>query len=1406
MKLLRGLNTDTAHVDQPGSTYRRARNMILDDLAGALSVEKGTIPLDYFDNDFGGQRTSFKDMSIVGSFKVPGDRILMAMKKRDLTAGGAQDERIVEVTQLPAQFGGGDSLTVIAAGPAGTFGWTFDNPVQGVGYVNAAQETILTWTDGVTKPKWINASTYQNGDEPNLVFPEARFPMTRPISFAAVQQNGSIYGGTWSFMLAYEVVDNTNNITQYGPSIGAFRIGNVSTDENAKFDTNIGLKFYGLDTQYNYVRIYGIRNYNGVETVHYCDRLRITGEDLAWEYLGQEEDATNVPATDELFIPRANYTSAETIAVSDDRLFMANLTGAAITKDEGRTIANQITMHWTVDQSGQNSTTWDSIQSGGTVNRVRNITSDYFVDAVPKRTSSNNNDNFRHEQIKLSGMHSDDHYGLLGGFMPDSVYAFYIAFLMKDGTWSNAFHIPASGTAGTYPAAATGFASVSLADFDIEEGAGVHNLKVNGRTGWVSNASENYPSDYTQGVVSTNLANNPVRHHRMPTVDQMYQATRTSLGGFDDLNAGDVFGTYTEEWANSHLGVFASNVVIDADVAAKIQGYKIFYAKAGVNERRVKSYSPCWAWHRYANLDPSDSLYGTQNISVNALRIYDPYLIQQKPGDVDDWEVTEVYKNMAFLSSPLTGQNGYQTSGVSNFEYLPNNVQSSGFDNRLRESVMAIALDTSPTDANGWMAAWPGYFPGSSVQWANATAHGTTAPLWQGQPAYDAIAPYTKRTTSEHGHGANFASSFGSAHRSFSSDPWSATNAPADKSSPFYGTTFAQAGAGAWKNPADNTAGVTGLRYIGPGNMMSYVQLACDYNNYFENYAGQELVATNDLKHIDGAGTYYNNQAVLGGDTFITPVVVEFMAHRVGYDPDVEPINEQSNDGAGNYHNCELGKISYFTYSYLPTETQDLRETENLPYFGAFSSSFGSSTVENFFDGQFLNDAVFGAHYYKVDDNKSAFPFNRAQLAVNDFPNRIIRSAKQGYETTQYAWNAFAPADYYDNALAKEQIRNLEDYKGELIIHHQNAIFKTRSKFNFDASGTDVFVGTGDIFQAPPMELFPDAAGYAGISHWADSLLCRAGYVWVDREGRKVYMLGQGLEELSANGMRDYFRDDFCQIASPEARITDTTDGGGGYAIGYDPQYDRLMVTGLAWTEDGTTHTKAGETLSYSLRNQCWSSMHDRLPQMYFQSYSNLYMLDEYNMRSYDTTNTNQFVMVYRMNNGNQGSCAPYYFPFTGVMPSPVDIPNMTGEATPTTKSFVDVVFNMGGARPKVWQNFNWITRSGEGEGELLDGQFDNFTVYNDYQISDTATSTDVRTVDNRSNFNNFRDMATGSGTFFEADGFTFDATRVDNTKAWYDQGRFISEYAIIRLETLNTTGDSLYLTDVSATARAARR
>ena len=80
---------------------------------------------------------------------------------------------------------------------------------------------------------------------------------------------------------------------------------------------------------------------------------------------------------------------------------------------------------------------------------------------------------------------------------------------------------------------------------------------------------------------------------------------------------------------------------------------------------------------------------------------------------------------------------------------------------------------------------------------------------------------------------------------------------------------------------------------------------------------------------------------------------------------------------------------------------------------------------------------------------------------------------------------------------------------------------------------------------------------------------------------------------------------------------------------------------------------------------------------------------------------------------------------------------------------------------------------------------------------------------DDRWQFNQFRDYSVaGTPGWFDSDTTTFkgDGTILDNTKSWYNTPRFVSDYAIIRLETLNTTGNRLYLLDVAATARRAYR
>ena len=1367
MKLLNGLNTDVAAVDQPGGTYRRARNMILDDLAGALATEKAPLLVDM--GDYQVDIPRLQNMEVCGRFDVPGDRTIFGLKARNNTYGEASaSEQIVELND--------DGTVTTLEWASGEFEFDASNPFQGVGYINGAQQLILVWSNGVHKPLYINTATYRsNQEEPLLVFPEAKFPMVRPYKRGNQDASGSIFGGTYSFFIAYEVVDGTDNLTQYGPAIGAFQIGNGTGTSDTKFRTSAKMKFYGLDTRYNFARIYAVRNYDGVEYVYYTDRIGVQ-EDLEWTYTGEEIGAAE--AVDALYINSASYTAASTITVSDDRLFMANLTGVAVTEDEGQTVANNIDVFWSVDEAGLYAAEWDNVQLLGTAGTERNddyVNTDYR-DLYPNRGTTENKAGDPTAQTTANS----DHQGLLGGFMPGEVYALYISFLYNDGTWSQAFHIPAGGDTGDFTSTARdGVASLNKTTTNIRT-SGTFDQILNGKTGYFENASGTYPSAFGSAFNANSLNGVAHRHHVMPTAKQAWQATRTAQGGDDLLNHGD----FTNEYGNQTVGLYFDNVVIPADLATKVQGYKIFYAKQNTAERRIKAYAPVWRMF-------SDYTNNQQ------CRIYDPFLLSEKPA-VGNWKLDEVYKGGSYLE-----QNSYvmQSANIEEYAYMPANTDNGTFNNEYREGALCLKTDNNLSDSNNWHSGYPGFYGGKSLVYStnsSKTAYGWNIPFQLDTVELE----FPERGTDPGILNDNFVSTFGGYMRRFgASTDFSYNNQPA-KNDSTYPVVYAAGGHGgahynAVTGAATGGSGNLTLPYLGWGmNGGSFGVLYEEYDNYFLNYEAQVLVDTHDFVEITTTGTYKSNGVVRGGDTWTAPVVVEFMGPN---NPTGGPAPDDANS---EIDFNRLYKTSYMTWTRVHPAKVVLDGQKDWTTLTDYY--YVSAADNNPYYGEDMNQRTFGAHWFKGNDSKAAFPFTSDSLMTTEYPNRIIRSSKQGYESTTFQWGTFAPADYYDNALGKDSIRNIADYQGELIIHHGNGIFKTRSKFNIDASGTNVFVGSGDIFQAPPQELFPDTAGYAGLTHWSDALECRVGYVWVDRDGKRIFMLGQGVKELSAKGMRNFFRDEYLELDT--ANMTSfgdfpvINDGSqGGYTIGFDPYNDRLMftkryVTAQTPVGGGTQYEVGGTTLSYCLRHDCWASMHSYLPQQYFQTYSKLFAFYPAGDGSFQTDD-------YLANES-------FMFCLNGTDPGTKYLADGT-EDTEKDTCYVDAVFNMGGPISKVWQNFNWVTRAGGSEGEGVKNEtFDRARVYNDEAVS--AYSTDFRLTDNRWQFNRFRNdkAAAHTGSIFQADGVTFDddLTLIDNTKPWYSVQRFVSDYAIIRLETLNSTGNRLYLLDVGATARRATR
>ncbi len=536
--------------------------------------------------------------------------------------------------------------------------------------------------------------------------------------------------------------------------------------------------------------------------------------------------------------------------------------------------------------------------------------------------------------------------------------------------------------------------------------------------------------------------------------------------------------------------------------------------------------------------------------------------------------------------------------------------------------------------------------------------------------------------------------------------------------------------------PNEKWTGYPSMASAGTSFENGYWKVSQTPANWYDNLEQQELVA---CSHIERSFTSSQGRISWGGDCVITPNRYRVLSITGTAANSLSPATG-------------VIKKAYFTYSYALQEFEDLTdpnillEQQQLLYETESTLNYAGSP-------EIMNPAQIPGHIYKKNVDKSAFATTN-DTPVSQFPNRVTRSAKQNYESNAIQWRTFAVADYYDNALNKGPIKNIESYAGELIIHHTDGLFKTTGKETLDTSAASVFVGSGDIFRTAPTDILPTEEGYAGLAKHSDAMLTKGGYVFVDAVAGKVFKLDSQLSDLSAKGMRKYFRESF----SIDLNSTHSPFTLNGYAIGYDPVFDRVILTCLQGSTDF-------QTISYSILHDCWASHHT------------------YNMQAYATNRTS-------------------VIGWTGARFSTINVgDNQAG-------AYIEPIFNQGGTTSKIFQSFQWTTRSTEGEGDWNASTFDQAIVYNDRGFSGVKELNDnIRWVEEGWNFNDFRNLvpdANQGDPFFDQAGNVI--ATIDINKPWYSQQRIRGGYAGIRLIVLPSAGTTLYLIEALAKVRTSYR
>ena len=429
-KYIKGLNKDAAPVDQPEGSYRYAKNILSNETAGAISNEPGNIA---------GGRVPVGH-TVIGSIETTDDIIILFTTDNGGTHTVTKYDSNSDVATVVLQTFPGNSPNNI------DFDLKFStaNPIEGTYKIDPDDNLLIYWTDNVNPPRSLNVTRQLTGTfnfiynvnpfvSPNKNYIDRinLFPHTGPvpsINFKDIALGGALKTGTYYLFLAY-VDQNFTQTNFVSYSLGVPIVEDIESVlpieryDGAPAGSQTGKSIVwtasNLNTDYEFLRPVVVTRIDGVEKAFKLNDLDISGPTINITFSGLE--GYEERAVDEVVVDTISYDTVKTLAQLDGVLYLGNLSG---TKDIGyQKYANNIKASTVIDTFNNFDPidlSMDSMQFG------------YFETDPPFVSKS---DGYR----DINNISSANQRK---GYFRDDVYAFYIAFILNDGSMSYAYHIP----------------------------------------------------------------------------------------------------------------------------------------------------------------------------------------------------------------------------------------------------------------------------------------------------------------------------------------------------------------------------------------------------------------------------------------------------------------------------------------------------------------------------------------------------------------------------------------------------------------------------------------------------------------------------------------------------------------------------------------------------------------------------------------------------------------------------------------------------------------------------------------------------------------------------------------------------------------------------------------------------
>ena len=467
----------------------------------------------------------------------------------------------------------------------------------------------------------------------------------------SVQEGGGLETGAYYFAFAYADDDLTeSNIVSLSLPVYIVPLNDLTNPTGmisgapAGTQTKKSIRFtVSLDViTYKYLIIYVIKYSGNSQFVYKLDPIEIGSRaSFSLVYTGLEAAAQS--SVEETIIDKVRYLTAKSLTQLDNKLYMANLTAR---KDLGyQAFANNIKLstdisarvsfdprHYDIFNLNEgyaqlvypdndNTSSWSNTGTPGGVLKgqapymymaTRQGLVDSYISTIIVPIERYN-----------KGYRDPNVVSTQKGYRRGEVYAFYISFILKDGSESFAYHIPGRDYRGQFEiafrewaldAANTVFKYDEVFDYynDVQPyqvldtsmsvalpaSVGVGSVGyAQISTGFWQNKSELYPStndfkiygvDSNGNTLSAgNLGGSFVRHHKMPSNHSPY--------GFITANQDFSYPPLADYSTSSRnftetinlLGVKFSNIKIPKFILKQVQGYKIYYAKRTQSNKTI---------------------------------------------------------------------------------------------------------------------------------------------------------------------------------------------------------------------------------------------------------------------------------------------------------------------------------------------------------------------------------------------------------------------------------------------------------------------------------------------------------------------------------------------------------------------------------------------------------------------------------------------------------------------------------------------------------------------------------------------------------------------------------------------------------------------------------------------------